>query len=195
MHHARQAGLPPWVSRRLITVADYHKMAEVGILSPEDRVELIEGEIIEMAPPGSEHAGRVNSLARLLMMAVGSRAVVTVQSPVRLSDILEPRPDFAVLRPRDDFYAAGHPGAADVLLLIEVSSSSLTYDRSVKGSLYARHGGPEFWIVDVRQRLVTVHREPREDGYGVVSQAGLGDTLTIASLPGIALPAADIFPG
>jgi hypothetical protein len=99
MLQRKEIGLPPWVSRRLITVTDYYKMFEAGILSPEDRVELIEGQIIEMPPIGSGHAGRVNRLKRLLITALGNRAVLSVQNPVRLSDILEPEPISPSLNP------------------------------------------------------------------------------------------------
>ncbi len=187
--------LPAWLSRRLITVADYYKMAEAGILSPDDRIELIEGQIIEMSPIGSDHSGQVNRLTRLLINAVGDRAVLGVQNPVRLSDITEPEPDFAVLKPRQDDYAGSMPGPQDVLLLIEVSDSSLGYDRGVKARLYARHAIPEFWIVNVRNGTVVVHRAPAEGSYTSIVQITRHDTLTIAALPGIELPAAGIFPG
>ncbi len=117
--------LPAWLTRRVITVTDYYKMAEAGILSRRDRVELIEGQIIEMVPIGHLHVGNVNRLTRLLVMEVANRAVVSVQSPVRLSDISEPEPDFLVLRPRPDDYRSALPTAGDVLLLVEVSDSSL----------------------------------------------------------------------
>ena len=194
MLQSKEAGLPPWLARRLITVADYYKMAEAGILSPDDRLELIEGQIIEMPPIGSEHGGRVNKLNRLLVTVLGSRAILSVQNAVRLSDILEPVPDFAVLRPRQDDYTASHPTAPDVLLLIEVADSSLKYDRGVKARLYARHGVPEFWIVDVRARRVSIYRTPEGDSYKSITQLAGLETLTIEALPGIELNTNDIFP-
>jgi len=187
-------GLPPWVTRRAITVADYYKMADAGILSEQDRVELIEGQLIEMVPIGSEHASKVNNLAYLLITTLGNRAVVSVHNPVRLSNILEPEPDVAVLKPRPDRYASGHPTAADVLLLIEVADSSLDYDRLVKARLYARHGVPEFWVVNVRARIITVHRNPAGDAYTDVTDRSPLDMLDIATLPGSTMPAGEIFP-
>ena len=187
--------VPDWLPRRLITVSDYYRMAETGILSPEDRLELIEGQIIEMPPIGSEHAGRVNSLNRLLVTALENRGILSVQNAVRLSDILEPQPDFAVLRPRQDYYASHTPTAQDVLLLIEVADTSLNYDKGVKTRLYARHGVAEFWIVNVKNRTVTVHRNPIDAAYTSVVQASARDMLTIAALPGIEVRAGDIFPG
>src|SRR5579862_9904434 len=139
----------PWVARRPLTVAEYHRMGEVGILTEDDRVELIEGELIAMSPIGSEHSGTVNALTHTLVLAVEDRAVVAVQNPVQLDDLSEPRPDFALLKPRDDYYRRSTPRPDDVLLLIEVADSSLAYDRNVKRSLYAWHGIPEFWIVNI----------------------------------------------
>ncbi len=184
--------LPAWLTRRLITVQDYYRMAEAGILSERDRVELIEGQIIEMVPIGSEHAGDVNRLNYLLVTAVGARAVVTVQNPLRLSDISEPEPDFLLLRPRADYYRSGHPNAGDVLLLIEVSDSSLRYDSDVKAALYARHGIAELWILDVKARSVTVHRDPAGSAYASIVTVRDG-VLPVAALPGISLAVADIF--
>jgi len=187
-------GLPAWLPRRALTVADYYKMADVGILTDHDRVELIEGQIIDMAPIVSEHAGRVNKLNRLLQTAVGHRAIVSVQNPVRLSDVLEPEPDFAILKPRPDWYTEAHATAADVLLLIEVADSSLDYDRLVKARLYARHGVPEFWLVDIKARLITVHCNPVGDAYTEVAERSPPDALDIAVLPGSSLPAGGVFP-
>ena len=184
--------LPGWLTRRTISVADYHRMAETGILTRNDRVELIEGQIIEMAPIGSEHAGTVNRLSTMLFAKLGTRAVVSVQNPVRLSAIAEPQPDFAILRPRSDFYAAGHPSPDDIYLLIEVADSSLIYDRDVKAALYAQHRIPEFWLLDLRTRSVTVHRNPTGDSYTSLTTAAVGDPLTIQALPGITFETADL---
>ena len=184
--------LPAWLTRRVITVQDYYRMAEAGILSERDRVELIEGQIVEMSPIGSEHAGKVNRLARLLFRTVDARAVVTSQNPLRLSNVSEPEPDFLLLRPRADDYASGHPNAGDVLLLIEVSDSSLRYDSDVKAALYARHGVTEFWILDVQARSVTVHRDPSSGAYASVATVREG-VLPVAALPGVSLAVAEIF--
>jgi Uma2 family endonuclease len=186
-------GLPSWVTRRAITVADYYKMAEVGILTEDDRVELIEGQIIEMVPIGSQHASKVNTLNYLLVSTLGDRAIVSVQNPVRLSDILEPEPDFAILKPRADRYAASHPTAADVLLLIEVADSSLNYDRIVKARLYARHGIAEFWVVNLKARLITVHRAPAGDAYTDATDRSPQDMLDIEALPGSTMPVGEVF--
>jgi hypothetical protein len=183
----------PWVTRRKFDVAEYYRLAEAGILHEDDRVELIEGEIVAMVPIGSDHSGTVNGLNYALMRAAGDRAMVTVQNPLRLSDHSEPQPDFMLLKPRADFYRGRHPLPEDVLLLVEVSNSSLRYDREVKLPLYARHGIPEVWIVDVAARAVEVHRRPAGEGYAeALRVAPPGGVLEPSALPGLRLPVADI---
>ena len=182
----------PWVARRALTVAEYHRMGEVGILTERDRVELIEGELIAMSPIGSEHAGTVNALNRLLVQAVGERGVVAVQNPVRLDDLSEPQPDFAVLKPRADDYRRATPRSADVLLIVEVADTSLAYDRDVKRSLYARYGVPEFWIVNLAANEVEVCRAPTGDQYASVSHVGRDGVLEPELLSGVAIAVAAI---
>jgi len=157
------------VTRRRLNVDDYHRMAEAGIFGPEERVELIEGEIVTMPPIGPEHAGLVKQLISVLGRAVGELAIVDVQNPLRLSEHSEPEPDLALLRPREDFYRTAHPTPADTLLAIEVSNSTLAFDRNVKVPLYARHGIPELWLFDVQAARVIVYREP--DGGRYVQEA------------------------
>ena len=183
-------GLNPWVARRPLTVAEYHRMGEAGILSPRDRVELVEGELVAMSPVGSQHIGAVNALNRLLMRAVGDKGVVSVQNPVRLDDRTEPEPDVAVLKPRADDYRSAMPGPRDVLLAVEVADSSLGYDRAVKAPLYASHGIPELWIVDLAAREVEVHRVPEGGRYATLALVGPGGALEPALLPGVSIPAA-----
>lgn len=154
----------PYQHHRL-TVADYHRMGEVGILSQQDRVELIEGELVLMAPIGSNHAGTVNYLSNLIRLVVGSRAIVSVQNPVFFGPYSEPEPDIALLKPREDFYRRAHPNAGDVLLIIEVADTSLRYDREFKIPLYSRHGIAESWLVDIENRLLQIYREPQPSGY------------------------------
>ena len=185
-------GRNPWVMRRPLTVVDYHRMGEAGILSEADRVELIEGELVAMSPVGSRHAGTVNRLTRLLVIAVGSIGLVSVQNPVRLDDRTEPEPDVAVLRPRADDYIEATPGPEDVLLVIEVADSTLAYDRTVKAPLYATHGLAEFWIVDLTGRAIEVHCKPEGGLYTDVFRAGAGDTLEPVLLPGVSVPVAAV---
>ncbi|MFM8805701.1 MAG: Uma2 family endonuclease, partial [Planctomycetia bacterium] len=135
-------------SRHLISVDAFHRMGETGILGPEDRVELIEGEIIDMSPIGALHAAIVDVLARHFGRRAGDSVFIRCQNPLRLDDISEPEPDISILRPRPDFYTTSHPGPADVLLVIEVADTSLAYDLGTKVPLYARHGIPEVWVID-----------------------------------------------
>lgn len=151
--------------RHRLSVDAYHAMSEAGILGQDARVELINGEIIDMAPIGSRHAAAVKQLMRMLDRSVGDQAIVSVQDPIRLDDHTEPRPDLALLHPREDYYKSAHPGPSDVLLIIEVADRSLQYDRDTKLPLYARAGIPEAWLLDLASRTLTRHCEPGPDGY------------------------------
>jgi Uma2 family endonuclease len=179
-----------WPRPHRLTVDEYYRMAEVGLLAPDARVELIEGEIIDMAPIGSSHGAAVIELTRRLVTAVGELALVAVQLPVHLGIRSEPQPDFALLRPREDAYRKGLPTAADVLLLIEVSDTTLAFDLGAKAKLYARHGVPELWVVDVVREELHVLRTPRGDEYtdraagavGVMPLPGLHVTVDLTKL-------------
>jgi len=149
-------------------------MAEEGLLAPDARVELIEGEIVEMPFIGSRHAECLSTLAHLFHRAAGSGAWVITQMPVRLGSFAEPQPDLALLKMRQDRYRYSHPWAQNVLLLVEVSASSLPYDRDIKVPLYAEHGIPEVWIVDLEGRQLLVHRSPVDGRYRDVSAASSG---------------------
>jgi Uma2 family endonuclease len=151
--------------RHRLTADEYHRMSEAGIFSEDDRVELIEGEIIDMSPIGTDHTSAVNRLNAIFARSLGLRAIVSVQNPVRLSSRSEPQPDIALLRYREDFYRHAHPGPEDILLLVEVADSSLRYDLEVKLPLYARHGVPEVWIVDLEHRRLEMYRRPAENTY------------------------------
>ena len=166
------------IQRYSFTVDEFYKMAEAGIFTEDDRVELLDGEIVEMPPIGSNHASCVDRLTQLLVSRLGGRAIVRVQNPVRLTETSEPQPDLALLAPRADFYAEAHPQAPDVFLLIEVAETSADFDRQVKAPLYARAGVREVWLVDLPQRRVEVFREPYPDGYRQVRQAGPGQALS-----------------
>jgi Uma2 family endonuclease len=175
---------PQAPTRHRLDVDAYYKMAEAGILTHPRRVELIDGEIIDMAAIGSPHAAITNRLNRLLVPAVDGLALVSVQSPLRLDAYNEPEPDLMLLRPRADDYRASHPGAADVLLLIEVSESSLAYDRSAKLALYAKFGVAEVWIVDVSGAAIEVYREPAGVGYAFKERLTSG-SLAPGLVPGV----------
>jgi Uma2 family endonuclease len=170
------------LQKRLFTVAEYHRMAETGILSEDDRVELIEGEIVAMSPIGSRHAACVARLTALFSRA-GRHVIVWVQNPIRLAENSEPQPDVALLRPRADFYAAEHPGPEDVLLIVEVAETSAASDREVKVPLYARFGIPEVWLVDLAAEQVEVFRQPSSQGYQAILTLRRGESLTPLLLP------------
>jgi Uma2 family endonuclease len=165
------------------SVADYNRLGEVGLLTEDDRVELIEGEIIEMAPIGSRHAGTVDFLTARLFAAAQGLAMIRVQSPIVLDDFSEPQPDVAVLLPRADFYRHSHPRPGDVLLVIEVAETTLSYDREKKLPLYANAGVPEVWIVDVAQAALHAFRLPAGDRYETEQVVVAPTTMTIAMLP------------
>lgn len=175
--------------KRLFTVSEYHSMAEAGILSEEDRVELIEGEIYRMAPIGSRHAGCVN---RLIHLFKGAEGILPAQNPVVLNDFSEPQPDMALLRWRDDFYASSHPNPDDILLLIEVADSSVGFDRRVKIPLYARRGIRELWLVDLTRNAVEVHRQPSPTAFRDVRKLRKGDRISPLAFPDLELNVGDI---
>jgi len=166
---------------------EYHALGTAGILAAEDRVELIQGELVEMSPIGSRHAGTVSRLTQILSQRLSGRAVVWVQNPILLDDFSEPQPDLALLRPHDDFYTDGLPTSADVLLVVEVADSSLEYDRTVKIPLYGHAGLPEAWLIDLVQPGIDVHRGPSPAGYREVRRARSGETLSPLALPELVL--------
>ncbi len=162
-------------------------MAEAGILHEDDRVELIEGEIVQMTPTGRRHAVCVAELTRLLVPAVGQRALLWPQNPITLPDDTEPQPDIVLLRPRADRYLQDDAHPEDVLLLVEVADTSQRYDRLVKLPLYGRAGVPEVWIVDLPGEVIEVHRGPTPSGYTKAGRAARGGTVAPAAFPDIVL--------
>jgi len=180
-------------ARRLFTREEYHRMAEVGILKPTDRVELIRGEIVQMSPPGRRHVAFVDNLNQLLVMKLAGRAIVSVQNPVVLADDTEPQPDLAIRRLRAVPYKDREAHADDALLLIEVADTSLRYDRSTKLRLYAEAGIPESWLVDCAAESVEIYRTPLAGGYRDVSTVTVDGTLAPLAFPDVVLRARDIF--
>ena len=173
-------------ARHRLTVHEYHQMADAGIFNEDSRIELIDGDLIDMAPIGQGHAAVVNRLTKTLVIACGDRAIVSVQNPVRLDPTSEPQPDVAILRCRDDYYEmAEPPGPADVLLLIEAADSSLRFDRTVKAPLYARAGIAEVWIVDLQRGFLEAYRQPTSEGYEKVTKHRAGEQLALVLAPEI----------
>ena len=175
------------VAKRLFTVEEYHRMAEAGILTEDDRVELIEGEIVEMAPIGPSHAGRVDRLTELFVERLAGRAIVRVQNPVRLSQRSEPEPDLALVRRRPDFYTQAHPGPEDVFLVVEVMETSAEHDREEKLPLYAQAGIPEVWLVDLAAECIEVYRRPSPEGYEDLRRRCRGERLSPQAFPDVEL--------
>jgi Uma2 family endonuclease len=180
------------IARRRFTAAEYHRMAEAGILRYKERVELIEGEIVDMTPIGRRHMACVDRLNRFFVQGVGDEAIVRVQGSLRLHEHSEPQPDLVILRPRADFYAADDAGPADTLLIVEVADTSEHYDRQVKVPLYARAGIPEVWLVDLTAARISTYRRPDATGYAQAIVASGTDELSPLALPELALTAASI---
>jgi len=178
-------------TRILFTVDDYEALGQMGFFGHR-RLELIEGEIIEMTPIGPDHGGCVMILNSLFTSRVGDRAVVNVQNPVRLGDLSEPQPDLTLLAPPLERYRHRHPRATDILLLIEVSDTTLRFDRQVKLPVYAKHGVMEVWIVDLKGQAVEIHRQPSPDGYAIVERRGRGQTISSEALPDLVIAVDDI---
>lgn len=180
--------------RRRFNVSEYHAMVESGVLRHDERVELLDGDVVVMAAMSSRRAACIDWFSRSLILALVEATIVRVRGPVRLDDDNEPEPDVTLLRRRDDYYATGHPGPDDVLLLIEVADTTLDFDRNLKLPLYARAGIPEIWIVNLQDRRVEVYTEPDGVGYGSVRHYGPGESVAPRHFPDIALEVERIIP-
>lgn len=178
--------------KHLTDIAEWHRMGEAGIFPPEVRLELIEGEILHMAPIGFNHAGHVNRLTRLLVLATGNQVCVRIQSPLQLGDLSEPEPDLLLAKHDPDDYTSRHPTAEDVLLLIEVSDSTLCFDREQKRRLYAHHNIPEYWIVNLIDNCLEVYRQPQDGDYLEKTVLGKTDHLHLQALPAIQVEVSSI---
>lgn len=184
--------MPVQLHKRYFNVDDYYRMFQAGVISEGDHVELIEGEVIEMSPVGTLHAGCVDALNSLLSDRVGKFAIVRIQSPIYVDEYSEPQPDIALLRPRRDFYRRSHPRPIDVLVVIEVADTSAEYDRNVKLPLYARAGIPEAWLIILPKDFIEVHSEPKNGKYQKVQRLKRGKTLASTTIPGLKLDVDDI---
>lgn len=178
--------------RRRFTVAEYERMGRAGILGEDDRVELIDGEVLQMAPIGSPHALCVNRVTRAFAGVVGDAVLLSIQNPIRLDGYSEPQPDVALLRAHPDLYAHGHPTPEDVLLLVEVADTSAAWERRVKVPLYARAGIQELWLVDLRRGTITVYRDPGPAGYSITRTLRRGETVAPLAFPDRPIPVSAI---
>ena len=181
------------VRRHRLTLDDYHRLGEAGILGEDDRVELLEGQLVDMSPIGPRHALAVDALNELLVTAVSGRAGVRVQNPIVLDGGTEPQPDIVLVRRPWRGYPGSHPGPEDIILIIEVANSSRDMDLGAKRELYARAGIREFWIVDLIADGVLVCRNPGGDRYQSVTRVEPVAFLDVEGLPGITIPAGSLF--
>lgn len=179
---------------RKFTVAEYYRMAEVGILRPDERVELIEGEVIKMCPIGPPHASGSTRGSKWLTTRLGDRVIVRTQQPIRLSDLTEPEPDLVLAIPEDKEYSRHHPTPDEVLLVIEVAASSLSYDREVKGRIYAESGIVQYCLLNLKQRQLEDHRDPEGDGYRTIRTYSEDESFSLAAFPDIAVPVSELLP-
>jgi Uma2 family endonuclease len=184
--------MPVEVNKRRFTVDDYHRMGQTGILLRDDRVELIDGEVVAMTPIGPRHSANIDRANRALVMLMADRAIVRVQSSVRLNRYNEPEPDLVLLRPQADFYASRIPGPADILLIIEVAESSADYDREVKAPLYAGAAVPEYWLVDLNTRRLVCYSVPANGAYQTIRHHSAGESVPPALLPACPIAVSDL---
>jgi Uma2 family endonuclease len=181
------------LSRRLFTAEEFRGMAEVGLLREDDRLELVNGVIVEMAPIGHRHASCVRKLNELFHELL-AQVHIDVQNPLGISREDDFYPDIVLLKRREDGYAGNIPEAKDALLVVEVADTTLEYDRTVKLPRYAAAGVREVWIVDLQAKRIWVHRKPLEGDYGEVFEACAGDVLTVSAIPGFEVKVDDILP-
>jgi Uma2 family endonuclease len=178
---------------RRFSRSEYHRLAEIGVLKPDERVELLDGIIYNMAPMGPFHGGVSNTFVGYLWQIAQGRWVVWTQSPIALSKGSEPEPDIALLAPADHCYMQRHPTPDDVFLIIEISDSSLELDRSIKLPLYARSAVPEVWILNLREKVVEVYCEPSAGIYSRSENYRAGQNVTLSAFPDVKIPVTDIF--
>ena len=181
------------VVRRRFTVDEYLRMVEVGILHADERVELLDGEILTVSPPGPDHNASTGVLNRLLVLGVGSRAVLLPGPTVRLSKVSAPEPDLVVLRPDPRYYRDRYAEPGDVLLLIEIANSSLRHDRGLKLRLYADAGIEEYWIVNNQDETVEVYRQPSGSGFASARTFRRGESVSPSAFPDLRIPVEEIF--
>jgi Uma2 family endonuclease len=180
------------VEKRHFSVFEYHRMAEARVLSEDDRVELIGGEVVKMAPIGSRHAACVCRLTELFSRRTGSEVIVWVQNPVQLDESSELQLDVALLKRRDNFYAESHPSPSDVLLVVEVADTSVRYDQRLKLPLYARAGITEAWLIDLPGNTIETYTEPVNGRYQKSERVSRGETLVSQTIAGVRLAVDDV---
>ncbi len=176
-----------------LTTKDVERMVETGVLDEDDRIELINGKLVEMSPPGRKHIAYTNRMQHLLTRAIETGLIISVQNPVQLSPNLQPEPDLALLKWRNDFYVTNMATPEDIVLLIEVSDSSLIYDQEVKVPLYGTTGVSESWIISVEHGHIDVYRDPSPEGYTSRQRYTAGESLTVPGVEGASLEIDQVF--
>jgi Uma2 family endonuclease len=182
----------PVLIRHRFSVQEYYRMAETGVLRPDARVELLDGEILDMSPIGPFHGGVVNHLCRLFNRLSRDRWLVAVQNPVHLDEHSEPQPDLMLLKPKPDLYKLRHPTPEDVLLLIEVADTTLDFDRTRKLPTYGHAGIVEAWLVNLVEQTIEVHREPHVAGFASSTILRPGAHARLLAFPDATVDVADI---
>jgi Uma2 family endonuclease len=180
-------------ARKQFTVEDYARMRETGILTEDDRVELLDGEIYLMSPIGPVHVALVNKLNRILGQQIGEQGIISIQNPIRLSALGEPQPDIAILAPRDDFYTSALPTPDDVLLVIEVADTTLMYDREQKLPRYAQAHISEVWIIDTSAQIIEQYTHPIQGLYTNLHTVVFGEVVRALNIPTISFTSDRIF--
>jgi len=188
-----ELAIEPAIVRRKITVEEYEVMYEAGVFKPDERLELINGEILKVAPMNAPHISYVIRLSRIFTERLTKRAIVSTQLPIVINEESEPEPDLSILRWRSDDYFSGKPKAQDVYLLIEVASASLLFDRRVKLPLYARVVVPEVWIVKVQERELEVYRNPKGEDYAERQILQPTDRISLLAFPDVEIPLSEVF--
>jgi len=178
--------------KRLFTIEEYYQMGRSGIFTEDDRVELIEGEIIQMTPIGNTHAGCVRWLIQLFRRYPSDLFIIDAQNPLRLSNYTEPQPDIVLLKPRPNNYRRAHPVPEDVFLVIEVADSSLCYDKNVKIPIYAKSNIAECWLVNLQDRNIEIYRQPTDNGYQQIQTITPDQILSPQAFPDFFLKASEI---
>ena len=182
------------IGQRRFTVDEYERMAKLGIIGPDEKVELIEGTIVTVPPSGEDHSSGITRLNHHFVVRFSGRAIVQSQLPVRVSDNSLPEPDVAILRYDEQYYGKRRPRASDVLALVEVSYSSVAFDAGAKLRAYARAGVSEYWIVNVRDNRIAVHRDPKDLGFATQREIGAGGRIAFLAFPGDTFSAEEIMP-
>jgi len=179
--------------KHLTNLDEWKRLGEANIFPPDSRLELINGEIIEMSPIGSHHASHLKRLISQFSGLIQDSAIIAAQDPLQLGDLSEPEPDFMLLKPSTDFYYQNHPTASDVFLLIEISDKSLKFDQNQKLRLYALHDIPEYWLLNIQDNCLEVYRQPHNGVYAEKTTLRSGDKITLSQLKNISINVADIF--